>query len=351
METKIVRLAWNNNGWVKPSGKEGKPKVNKHKANIPFESKYGYGHEEWLFDTSKAIKGVQYGFLQPINQGINNYKKNKYDIYLYTINSDKKKRYLVGKINNVSVLDDDEAQEILNIYKDKKWLEEMKKQIKAIGGDNKIFSELNGIKLFNIKFKLEDYIIKDPIHELPKENRVYKLQHYTLNPYKDEFEREINDKQFKFISSGNPTEGTIEPRTYSIDPKTIENPYLHKKISESLHKYLCELYGELNVGKENPTGYGTKIDMVLRINNILTFYEIKTYSTVKSSIREAIGQLIEYCYYPAEQNATELIIISNLSVDKNDEIKKYLNHLRKNLGIKIYYQYYDIENKILSEKY
>ena len=60
-ERRMARICWNDNGWVFPSGRLGKSKDKKS-----HEGKYGYGHEEWLMDTSKLINGYNYGFLEPI---------------------------------------------------------------------------------------------------------------------------------------------------------------------------------------------------------------------------------------------------------------------------------------------
>ncbi|MEQ9415830.1 MAG: hypothetical protein RIF39_18470, partial [Cyclobacteriaceae bacterium] len=64
-----------------------------------------------------------------------------------------------------------------------------------------------------------------------------------------------------------------------------------------------------------------------------------------SCIREAMGQIIEYCYYPTNSNASKLIIVSPHSIDVN--IKLYMSHLRKVLGIKIYYQCFSLERNEL----
>lgn len=58
---KIARICWNTNGWTCPSGQIGKSK-NKDS----YEYKYGFGHEEWLFDIAKTIKGYHYGHIQAV---------------------------------------------------------------------------------------------------------------------------------------------------------------------------------------------------------------------------------------------------------------------------------------------
>jgi nitrate reductase NapAB chaperone NapD len=354
MELKTARIAWNNNGWVKPSGKNGKPDKKDYKENSknkpPFEAIHGYGHEEWLFDTGKIIDGFRHGFLQSINTENNKYSNKMFTIYLYTINNKSKKRYFVGKISNVIVLDNERANKIHSIYKKNGWLSEMNNQIIDVGGESEIFKENFGIKIFNIKFNPNDCFINDPIIELPKQNRVYTISRYSLAPYKFEFDQiSLNNYNFEFSPSEPPNYGGKETKKRNVESKSIEIEYIHKKISKSLYKYLCSKYGKSNVAVEHNVGYGgNKIDIVLNNEIHNTFFEIKTYSSVKTSIREAVGQLIEYCYFPIEKRANELIIVSHLP--ETDEIKEYMEHLRNVLNINIFYQYYDMNNNILSEK-
>ena len=60
-EDKIARICWNTEGWRNPSGPQGKSK-NKR----AYEHRVGYGHEEWLLDTTKLINGWDYAYLPPI---------------------------------------------------------------------------------------------------------------------------------------------------------------------------------------------------------------------------------------------------------------------------------------------
>ena len=90
---KIARICWNTNGWTCPSGRIGKSK-NKDS----YEYKYGFGHEEWLFDIAKTINGYHYGHIQAVAS----YKENLFfDLPLFTINDKTKQRYWVGEILDV----------------------------------------------------------------------------------------------------------------------------------------------------------------------------------------------------------------------------------------------------------
>ncbi len=56
---KIARICWNSEGWQRPSGLDGK-------SSNPeaYEAQNGYGHEEWLLDTSKLIDGYHYAYVR-----------------------------------------------------------------------------------------------------------------------------------------------------------------------------------------------------------------------------------------------------------------------------------------------
>jgi hypothetical protein len=348
IEKRIARLAWNDYGWVLPSGSYGK---SDNKGS--HEGKYGYGHEEWLFDTSKIVEGFHYGFLEPIRKEQDAFANKTYDVWLYSINSETKKRFWIGEITNLDVITSIEAERIKKIYYGKGWLNEMEEQIKASGANNNGFSNWVGLDLFNVKFRLTDILINDPYYELLNNHPVNELSRYAFGHFKEEYklvEQGLNDT-FSFITKVDINEDDTSPKskTYIRQPKSVEIEYIHKAISNSLVKTLKEVYGIESVTPEHPAGYGAnKIDIVVNNKNHLIFYEIKTFNSIKTSVREALGQLLEYCFYPDLNKAKELIVVTQYPADS--ATKKYFSHLRTTFNIPIYYQSYDIQNKRLSEK-
>lgn len=91
------------------------------------------------------------------------------------------------------------------------------------------------------------------------------------------------------------------------------------------------------------------IDLVRKEGEKVIFYEIKTYYNLKSCIREAVGQVLEYAFWPGVENADELIVVSQNKV--SHECKVYLKKLRDKYGLPIYYQHFDLDTNQLSEKY
>ncbi len=354
VERRVSRLAYNSNGWIMPSGPYGK---SNHKDS--HEAKYGYGHEEWLFDTSKLINGYHYGFLEPIRKQQDAYKEKTFHVWLYTIDGISKKRYWVGEIENIEVLTQDSAEEIKSIYQKNGWLKEMEEQIVASGANNRGFSDWQGVDLFNVRYKPENLKANDPYFELPVNHPIVEQSRYTFAHFKEDFTiDDIDNELDTFSFSGDKNEETenndtqIEIGLHSREPKTIEITYLHKAISKNLTRFLKNKYGNKNVKAEHSSGIGAnKVDIVVNtVNEGMTFYEIKTYNCVKSSIREAIGQLLEYAMWPNKMKANQLIIVTQKHNDI-EEVKKYFAHLRQRLRLQIYYQWFDIETNELSEKY
>lgn len=100
---------------------------------------------------------------------------------------------------------------------------------------------------------------------------------------------------------------------------------------------LVEKYGKDYVGTEVDTGDGTAIDVVVKTDKFCWFYEIKTASSVKACIRQAIPQLLEYAFWRgASDRADRLIIVSQHVVTKEAEI--YLKFLREKFHLEIHYE-------------
>lgn len=351
-EERLARITYNTNEWIRPSGRLGKSK-NKD----THEGKYGYGHEEWLFDTNTLVGDYHYGFLEPINKTPGAFENNIYNIGLYTIDRTNSKRISIGKIKNAIAINSEEAENVKKYYLKRGWLGEMNSQIKQVEGDNSSFLKSKGQTIFNIKFKPEDLTID--INEVPEDHQIYRISRYAFTNVKDEkIDADIQETIRPFSVGSNfsfddNNENSDDPGTkkgkYKRKPKEVEVIYLHEKISRILHDILCRDSNNINVVVENPTGIGrNKIDLVVERASECIFYEIKTFHSLKTCFREAIGQLFEYSYYPDRVNANKLIIVS---YHKPNEVHvEYLKHLRKITGLKIYYQQINLKNKSLSEE-
>lgn len=335
-EKRLARLCWSLNGWVAPSGRPGKSKTTE-----AHEQAYGFGYEEWLLNFDQLIDGYHYGFLQPVFQDWSSYKGKKYDVTLFARDAKEEQRYWIGEIQNVEVIDEVLGQTILDKYKENGWLKKMKDQIAALGLKVSALGAYSSNNFFNIRFKPADY---KPLPE--------------LQPFTDADEAQVRSKRYKFFkaenielpdkrelpdfafSPGAPTETGDRTITRTFQPRVLELPDRHKKIIDGLYIYLKEKYGDNNVRSELPTRYGaSRIDMAVQEKEGLVFYEVKTYNLLRDCIRIAIGQLLEYCYWPDHERAIKMVLVTPHPVD--EKTGKYFRQMRERTGLNLYCAQFD----------
>ncbi len=114
----------------------------------------------------------------------------------------------------------------------------------------------------------------------------------------------------------------------------------HNRMQTVLYSILSQKYGENNVGTENDTGRGSRVDLVVRDGNKHMYYEIKTSPSIRDCLRDAIAQLIEYSYWPGGNEADTLIIVSENPL--TPDARRYLLMLRERFHLPIFYQYFDL---------
>ena len=114
----------------------------------------------------------------------------------------------------------------------------------------------------------------------------------------------------------------------------------HNRLQNTLFDRLVKRHGAENVGEEQRTGIGTRVDLVVRRPNGYWFYEIKTYVSPRACIREAIGQLLEYAFWPLAQEASQLIVVGETPADA--DVKEYCRRLNKRFSLPIQYQHIEV---------
>lgn len=140
--------------------------------------------------------------------------------------------------------------------------------------------------------------------------------------------------------------------SYVSEPREVQMRHLHREISDGLTAFLTGKYGGDNVDQESTIG-SRRIDVALKERRGYVFYEIKTYPSLRTSVREALGQLLEYAHYPESDNAFKLIVVtqSTHSDQSKKEAQRYIARLRKLYHLPIYLCYFDKKSKTLSVAY
>ncbi|HMQ95549.1 MAG TPA: hypothetical protein PKA33_07290 [Amaricoccus sp.] len=148
----------------------------------------------------------------------------------------------------------------------------------------------------------------------------------------------------KFQFKPGHTERAVDPIERSASPESIADR-LHNEIQNKLYKYLKAKLGAKSVGTEQSTGSGTLIDLVTRDSGKTIFYEIKTNAAVRTNIRQALPQLLEYAFWPSEERADELIIVSHLPL--TEVAGRYLRILQERFAVPISYKQFDLRENAL----
>ncbi|WP_441255670.1 hypothetical protein [Tardiphaga sp. 285_C5_N1_2] len=115
----------------------------------------------------------------------------------------------------------------------------------------------------------------------------------------------------------------------------------HTLLQAALCDRLIKQYGAENVADEHASGLGSKIDVVLRRSaKEFWYYEIKTALSPRACIREALGQVMEYAYWPHANEAARLVICGETALD--DDGATYLETLQQRFRLPVAYEQIDI---------
>lgn len=346
VEDKISKVCWNYNGWRKPSGMAGKSKDPES-----HERMHGYGHEEWLFDFDKLVDGYHYAFLQPIGKYRDKYAGHLYNLSLYSVNTAERNQfYWVANIENAEVIDEEEEKRLIAEYESRGWLDEMYDDLIKVGADVKSFkSWVKRGSLFNVRFRPQDVHPFGPSPVPFRENEKISHTRYTLlnrGDMKPPENEDISKSDLDLSNGQRKNTDTVirKPQLQSA----IECSQLHAEIQNALVDYLRSQNPDAKyVGMEvRKSGCNTSIDVAMETKSKVTFFEVKTYASAKYCIREALGQLLEYSYYPVDQLADELVIVSQAPLEKSD--RAYLENIRKRFSIPVAYWQYESSDSFVN---
>ena len=142
-----------------------------------------------------------------------------------------------------------------------------------------------------------------------------------------------SEKRFVFRPGWNPKAPATKA---SYAQQEVDVNLRHNPLQEALYIRLVKKHGRENVDYESPTGMGTRVDVVVNQPDGDWFYEIKTSPEPRECIREAIGQLLEYSFWPGSQEASRLIVVGETPADADTE--EYCRRLSKRFSLPVEYQ-------------
>jgi hypothetical protein len=142
-------------------------------------------------------------------------------------------------------------------------------------------------------------------------------------------------RPFKFVAQA-PTGRGGQTRRSGQRGGTID--LLHDEIQQALYAELLAEHGADSIAAELRTAGGRPADLVLKLGDAVDIFEIKTSRAPRDCIREAMGQLLEYAYWPGSPQVRRLIVVGPTPLDADAEA--YVDALRHAFGLPL--QYLDI---------
>jgi len=260
-------------------------------------------------------------------------------VHLYTVEKSRSKNvvYYLGYVRNVEIIKDDPTAQ----RKIKKIIQQnhldMLNEVEAINADTK------GIVKFPfealVKFKLRDlHFFDQPIHQPDFNLEKYKrFQPYKLEGPIDEI-FQIRDEDYSDFVSGKSVQTTVFNRTNKESSVTVEK--LHTEIVEALEKYLAPAYSlpKENISIETMRFRGNIADVVTKeCATEISIYEIKTTSSGRRNIRDAIAQLLDYALH-TKYDVKKLVIVSPVSLKPAEQ--EFLDRLKESIQLPISYMCY-----------
>ena len=342
---RFCRICFNTEGWCQPSGDAARME-----AGDTYAVTNGFGHEEWLLDFSSLMKPssssdelYKYAYLQPIAKFRNKYKEGHMNLFLYTVVTGGK-RFAVAVIENAYVPGDDELDYVFSQAIETGLISRMNEQVRSFNNLKLDFVSQSPMDIFNVRFDPRDVKVFDPIKLMPESTPPYRLMRYHPLIWDIASDKPPNPHltivpAVPFNAGG--TERSEAVRVKSAVMGTTYSPQ-HVILQNAVYKYLCDIYGEKQVAYEH-----NYVDITVKTDKGIIFIEIKIKQTVRSCIREAIGQLLEYCHFSEASRAVEMIVIGEKALEEIES--KYIQHLNHLYSIPIRYIYWIQETSSLSE--
>ncbi len=128
--------------------------------------------------------------------------------------------------------------------------------------------------------------------------------------------------EFGFVPSA-PGAWQAEAERRATEPARVR--LHHKQMQKDLYELLVAEYGPEQVAAEHAMASGMPADLVANPPGGLVIFEVKTSKTPRECVREALGQLLEYGYWPGSKEVKRLVVVGPSPIDP--ETTRYLEAL------------------------
>lgn len=368
----FVMLVWNTDSWQSPSGSMANPKKDSYYAD------YGFGHEEWNFRVEHGLDESIYGFMmaRPANlERLGIQPAATFPVFFYAPYDEA--AYLIGSYLRSRHVDQDEIDRLHDFHTKSGIIDERVDELLSIIEKRSIFGKKKGFSALRVSEKkklvaeelgFEGYKAKrylacpiDSVVLLPqpliidsyltilmKETNVFRkysrplylraypiiLNKYsftdepTLNLSSDEIQETLEESA-KIQDEG----GTTDPHdtsyvSYTVKSQTKE---YRKKEFELVNRFMDWLDKKYGIQSYRES---RSVDLRFEYNKATYGVEAKfSEGKMRFPIRSALGQILEYNYFPGRIPKEQWIILLNRRPNKEE--RKWIESIKIELPISL----------------
>lgn len=325
----LNRLCWNSKGWQAPTHTS---------VDGGYPKDEGFGHEEWNFNISDTVDHFVYGYVyfRPPDYRVRE-ANGKFQIFFWTMHPETRSKLLVGWYDEAELVNDDAYE---NLYQEFQAREifvrrklELLHAVPYIGAERAEREVYDSVEKHYLNFRchtdkvvhLEKYVPLDDL--IPHLNPSL---HFASPKYLSEDDA---SSLLRTIAPDNvPDTPELEPSALAEDAYWRESPATLERILRR-HNELSNRYAEWlkRNGYTNVKQEKNYVDVIFSKRGTSYLTELKICSGVGTTkaIREALGQLLEYNYYPNRLKVERWAIV--LDTKPSDLDIAYIKRLRQEL--------------------
>lgn len=312
MTTLLLRLGWNSSGWRHPTGELLKKEAS-------YVGTHGFGHEDWNFATTDLMNDRVLGYVRYHPSNSRDDLADPVELLFFS----KKPggpRFLVGRYRNARFLDAESREIARSTFAKSKILDKRIEELLALNLPNIETEEQARKNLLtdfssNISVKPEDIEIFDPPLELtadlvdgrdPRWINRYGAP-ITLNSSPD-----VRAKIRQRGKGSNNAAGLSGPQ--DLDEEAYcRFTVAQMKVIRRMHNLLSNRFRTWlkKIGATEVTAELNSVDVECNIKAETYLFELKTMAsqTPRLALRDAIGQILEYSFYPGRTRKNYLAIV------------------------------------------
>lgn len=314
----LQRVCWGTRGWQFPSGSTNEK---------GFPSENGFGHEEWNFQLADTWNGFIFPYTYSIpQQKILDKNQGLFNIGFFTRHQERNEWLFLGIHHNAELIHDSEYPIILKAFEKYGVFERRADEL--FSATNKFKTRKSALKEVIDAFKSPYIRIKSPVSDIelfPQPIPIDKPSNHRFKSftYIDSFlsteNRNYNNRQQRSALAEDGYYRESSSKLKIIIPR-------HNKLSNNFTSWLKSK----GISAKQEDNY---IDVLFKVGSVNYIAELKVVygAGTTKAIREALGQLLEYNYYPGREAKKEWMVVLDKPPSKMDQ--DYIKTLIKKIDL------------------